>query len=145
MNIGIIGLGILGKAYKNGFSKWGHKVISYDIKGNFNFKYILKSKIVFICVPSPSKKNGECDTSIVNSVIKKLYKFKYPGIVVIASTVKIGYTKKVIRLYRNLKICCVPELLKERSSKKFSIIFIIFFLKFTLRHQNISLHQMLKI
>lgn len=118
MNIGIIGLGVLGSAYKSGFLKWGHNVLTYDIKGKYYFENILNSKIVFICVPSPSKKNGECDTSIVDSVIKKLNNFKYKGVVVIASTVKIGFTRKAIKSYRKLSICCVPEMLKERSSKK---------------------------
>ena len=118
MNIGIIGLGILGKAYKNGFIKWGHKVISYDIKGNFRFNNILKSNIIFICVPSPSKKNGGCNTTIVASVIKKLNNLNYKGVIAIASTVEIGFTKKAVYKYKSLNICCVPELLKERSSKK---------------------------
>ena len=35
MNIGIIGLGVLGTAYKSGFLKWGHNVLTYDIKGKY--------------------------------------------------------------------------------------------------------------
>ena len=65
MNIGIIGLGVLGTAYKSGFLKY-HNVLTYDIKGKYYFENNLNSKIVFIYVPSPSKKNGECDTSIVS-------------------------------------------------------------------------------
>ena len=117
MNIGIIGLGVLGKAYKKGFQKWGHKIISYDIKGNYNFNNLHKADVVFICVPSPNNKNGSCDTSIVKSVIAKLNILKFKGIVAIASTIEIGFTSKIKTLYKSLKICCVPELLKERSAK----------------------------
>ena len=37
MKIGVIGLGVLGKAYVKGFTTWGHKVTPYDIKGKFVF------------------------------------------------------------------------------------------------------------
>ena len=30
MNIGVIGLGIVGSAYKDGFTLWGHTVTGYD-------------------------------------------------------------------------------------------------------------------
>lgn len=118
MNIGIIGIGVLGKAYLNGFKKWGHKVITYDIKGKYNFKHILKSDVVFLCVPSPSNKDGRCDTSIVESAINKLNISNYKGIISIASTVEIGFTKRISKKFKNLKICSVPELLKERSASK---------------------------
>ncbi len=118
MKIGVIGIGVLGKAYVNGFTKWGHKVVQYDIRGNFNFENILKTEICFVCVPSPSKKNGDCNTRIVESVLKKLNKKKFNGIICIASTVNIGFTSKSISKFRNLKICGVPELLKERNSDK---------------------------
>lgn len=118
MKIGIIGLGVLGKAYQKGFTTWGHKVTPYDIKGKFIFEKILKTEICFICVPSPSKKNGDCDTRTVDSVLKKLSKKKFNGIICIASTVSIGFTSRSISQFKNLKICSVPELLKERSSAK---------------------------
>ena len=118
MKIGVIGIGVLGKAYVKGFDKWGHKVVPYDIKGNFNFEKVLKTKICFVCVPSPSLKNGDCDTRIVESVLRKLDKRKFNGVICIASTVNIGFTSKSILKFRNLKICSVPELLKERSSAK---------------------------
>ena len=118
MKLGVIGMGVLGKAYKNGFTRWGHKVIQYDIIGNFVFSRLLKTDALFICVPSPSMKNGRCDTSIVDSVLEKLNSIKYKGIIGIASTVEIGFTSISISKYKKLKICSVPELLKERSSSK---------------------------
>ncbi len=118
MKIGVIGIGVLGSAYVKGFTKWGHFVVPYDIKGNFDFKKILKTQICFVCVPSPSMKNGNCDTRIVDSVLRKLNKEKFSGVICIASTVNIGFTSKSISKFKNLKICGVPELLKERSSAK---------------------------
>ena len=118
MKIGIIGIGVLGKAYKKGFSAWKHKIIPYDIKGRYSFSNIISSEVIFICVPSPSLKKGGCDTRIVESVIKKLNNHKYKGIISIASTVEIGFTSKIIKKFKSLKICSVPELLKERSASK---------------------------
>ena len=118
MKIGVIGIGVLGKAYVRGFNSWGHNVFPYDIKGNFDFKKILKTDICFICVPSPSLKNGDCDTRIVESVLRKLSKESFSGVICIASTVNIGFTSSSISKFKNLKICSVPELLKERSSAK---------------------------
>tara|TARA_B100000941_G_scaffold275666_1_gene237701 strand:- start:3798 stop:4583 length:786 start_codon:yes stop_codon:yes gene_type:complete len=118
MNIGVIGIGVLGKAYVKGFKKWGHKIVQYDIKGNFSFNKLLDTEICFVCVPSPSMGNGKCDTRIVESVLRKLNNEKFKGLICIASTVDIGFTSKSISKYKKLKICGVPELLKERSSAK---------------------------
>ena len=74
MNIGVIGLGIVGSAYKDGFTLWGHTVTGYDKKGKNNFRKILNCDLVFICVPTPSKKDGSCDISIIASVLSKLSK-----------------------------------------------------------------------
>jgi UDPglucose 6-dehydrogenase len=114
MNLGVIGAGIVGSAYIKGLKKWGHRVSIYDIKLQNPFSEILNSKIVFICVPSPSKKNGECDTSIIESVIRKLNLNLYKGEVVICSTVFPGFTKKMQKKYKKVSISCVPELLRER-------------------------------
>ena len=114
MNLGVIGAGVVGSAYIKGLKKWGHRVAVYDIKLQNPFSEILSSKIIFICVPSPSKKNGECDTSIIESVIRKLNLNLYKGEVVICSTVYPGFTKKMQIKYKKISISCVPELLRER-------------------------------
>lgn len=114
MNLGVIGAGVVGSAYIKGLKKWGHKVLVYDIKLRKPFSEILNSKIIFICVPSPSKKNGECDTSIIESVIKRLSINLYKGKVVICSTVFPGFTNKIQDKHKKISISCVPELLRER-------------------------------
>ena len=118
MNIGVIGLGIVGSAYKDGFTLWGHAVVGYDKKGKNNFSKILNCDLVFICVPTPSKKDGSCDISIIASVLSKLSKSNYSGEAVICSTVEPGSTNKLQLRYKNLKISCVPEILRERCAFK---------------------------
>ena len=73
MKIGIIGVGVVGKAIKNGFEDF-HEIFLHDPKlgtkledvtGNTNFCYI--------AVPTPSNpETGECDISIIESVLEQL-------------------------------------------------------------------------
>lgn len=118
MIIGVVGLGVVGSANKYGFEKIGHKVIVHDIKYKTNIRDLNKTNIVFLCVPTPSNKDGSCNTSIVDSVLKNLEKIKYKGIICIRSSTEPGFTEKVIKKYKNNKICFVPEFLRERMAKK---------------------------
>ena len=118
MIIGIIGLGVVGSANKYGFKKIGHKVFVHDIKLKTKIENLIKTKIIFLCVPTPSNKNGSCNTSIVESVIKDLHSINYKGIICIRSSTEPGFTEKVIKKYKNNRICFVPEFLRERMAKK---------------------------
>jgi UDP-glucose 6-dehydrogenase len=63
MNIGIIGLGVVGSANKAGFDQLGHTVVVHDIKLNTTIDLIQHTECVFVCVPTPSKPNGDCNTA----------------------------------------------------------------------------------
>lgn len=115
MKIGIVGLGVIGSACKYGFEKLGHDVIVHDIKQNTNITDVLNTEICYICVPTPSDQNGGCDTSIVESVVRELNEYNYIGIVAIKSTVK-PTTTEYLKSTTNLKICFVPEFLRERCA-----------------------------
>jgi UDPglucose 6-dehydrogenase len=116
MNIGIIGLGIIGGACKYGFEKLGHDVSAYDIKilGS-KIEDVLGTEICFICVPTPSLPDGSCDVSIVESVVADLGRSDYKGIVAIKSTVK-PTTSERLKNQTNLEVCFVPEFLRERCA-----------------------------
>jgi len=118
MEIGIIGLGIVGKATKNGFQSLGHDVSIHDIALDTSIDDVLKTELCFICVPTPSKETGECDVSIVQNVVKDLVDKKYKGIICIKSTVSPGTTLELIYKYedRGIDICFVPEFLRERCA-----------------------------
>ena len=88
IKIGIIGLGVIGSACKYGFEKLGHKVIVHDIKLNTNIVDVISTDICYICVPTPSKDDGSCDTTIVEEVVLTLYNMNYKGVIAIKSTVK---------------------------------------------------------
>jgi UDPglucose 6-dehydrogenase len=114
MKIGIVGLGAVGNAIKKGFSFLNHEVYIHDIKFKTNLSDVINTEIVYICVPTPIGKNGSCDTSIVEKVVKDLHKLNYDGIIAIKSTVIPGTTQKLIKKYSNTKICHVPEFLREK-------------------------------
>lgn len=72
-----------------------------------------------ICVPTPSGSNGECNTSIVESVISELsIKCTKETFIIIKSTVVPGTCKKLYEKYhkKNLDIVLVPEFLTERRA-----------------------------
>jgi len=118
MIIGIIGLGVVGSANRYGFKKIGHKVLVHDIKLNTKIENLIKTDIIFLCVPTPSNKDGSCNTNIVEGVLRDLNKIRYNGIICIRSSTEPGFTEKVIKKYNNFKICFVPEFLRERMANK---------------------------
>ena len=118
MRIGIVGLGIVGKANSRGFKLKKHKVLCHDTILKTRIESLLNTEIIYICVPTPSRKNGSCNTDIVESVISELIKINYKGIIAIRSTVELKFTEKMIKKYKNKNICFVPEFLRERSAEK---------------------------
>ena len=75
MNIGVIGLGYVGSAIVGGMENHC-KVLSYDKykqSTNSSVSNLIENvEIVFVCVPTPMKKDGSCDTSIVESVLQEI-------------------------------------------------------------------------
>ena len=116
MKIGIIGLGAVGSANKQGFEHLGHEVLVHDIKLDTTMQDVLLTEINFVCVPTPSTADGQCDTSILESVIQELDDNKYKGIIAIRSTSVPGFTQEMIEKHKNLAICFVPEFLRERCA-----------------------------
>jgi UDPglucose 6-dehydrogenase len=116
MKIGIIGWGTVGSAVGEGFKMLGHDVKKHDPKLNTVINDVLDTEIVFICVPTPSGENGECDLSIVHKTIKDLKFLEYSGVIALKSTSVPGTTQTIINQYNDRDICFVPEFLRERSA-----------------------------
>jgi len=116
MKIGIIGLGAVGSANKQGFEHIGHEVLVHDVKLDTTIQDVLSTEINFICVPTPSTDDGQCDTTIIESVIQELDDSNYTGIIAIRSTSVPGFTQSMIEKHKTLAICFVPEFLRERCA-----------------------------
>jgi UDPglucose 6-dehydrogenase len=75
----------------------------------------------FICVPTNSTIDGDCDTSIVEKVISDLSKsIKKRTVIIIKSTVKPGTSRKMHKLYgknRLIDVVFCPEFLRELTYK----------------------------
>lgn len=114
MFIGIVGKGVVGGATGFAFEKLGHKVIYHDTKLSTSIKDLKDCEVTFICVPTPQKEDGSCDTSIVESVLDELHDTLYrDGIYVIKSTVEPGFTDDMITKFNNNRIVFNPEFLRE--------------------------------
>ena len=53
MNVGIVGLGVVGSAVRYGLEKLGHNVVGHDIALGTNIEDLVGTEIVFLCVPTP--------------------------------------------------------------------------------------------
>lgn len=120
MKIGIIGSrGIVGSACSYGFRKLGHEILEHDIviEGS-RLENLLQAALVFICVPTPAKDNGACDTSIVEGCVNQLLELGYKGHICVKSTVTPGTIQRMLDDAPNVwrSISFVPEFLRERHA-----------------------------
>jgi UDPglucose 6-dehydrogenase len=111
--IGFIGQGFIGKNYADDFEERGYKIVRYDNQNYSNNKDLIKTcDIVFIAVPTPSV-NEKFQDNIIFEVLKLISDNK---IAVIKSTIKIGTTDKMQKLYPNKYIIHSPEFLTEATA-----------------------------
>lgn len=117
MQVGIIGVGMVGGAMRHGFNLVGREVLVHDPRlPETTLAGALKAPIVFVCVPTPARKDGSCDTSIVEKVVGEIAQKKYKGLVVIKSTVEPGTTDRLAKKHRGLRIAFCPEFLREKAA-----------------------------
>ena len=94
----------------NYFSNIYDLINNSEIKDNNNINYI------FIAVPTPSDSDGNCDTSLVHSVIKQIYEYQTKStIIIIKSTLCPGTTLKLHNEFKNIDIIICPEFLTEKN------------------------------
>jgi len=123
MKIGIIGNGFVGQAIVHGFILHTDDILVYDKdpkRSTHSMKELVKnSDIIFICVPTPMFESGECDLSIVESVVEELSQHNDidQKTIVIKSTVVPGTSEKLANKYLNMNFVFNPEFLTERRAR----------------------------
>ena len=123
MRIGIVGQGYVGSAVREVFSKH-YETNTFDLNGKCTCKsmdeLIDNSDIIFVCVPTPMKKDGSCDTSIVDSVVHELNDLAITRqdanrIIAIKSTVPPGTTNRLNKECEFVSVIFNPEFLTEAN------------------------------
>ncbi len=113
--IGVIGLGSVGHALGT-IMGYFYDVVGYDIVGDYDWNKILICKAVFVCVQTPSSSDGRLDCSRVSDVLARLSDSDYDGVVVIKSTLGLGYMDEVRSEFPDLRLVYSPEFLREKSA-----------------------------
>jgi UDPglucose 6-dehydrogenase len=124
MKLGVIGQGFVGGAVYQGMKNY-FDVYTYDINGKCTesslFELIEKVNVTFLCLPTPMRKSGECDLSIVENclsqvdmLVKSLNKKDF--IVIIKSTIPPGTTERLNKSNENINVIFNPEFLTEANA-----------------------------
>ena len=124
MTIGIVGQGYVGSAIKVGFESHYdlHTYDKFDLAKstlpNIN-DLVQECEVIFVCVPTPMRKDGTCYTGIVEEVVKEIDYCvdtdRDKPIVVIKSTVPPGTTDRLNKSYSNVNVIFNPEFLTEEN------------------------------
>jgi len=134
--IGCVGQGFVGTAVREKL-KQSFSVYTYDkfnddnclmyTDGKVNEPFRLSltpvvdnCRVIFVCVPTPMFEDGECDTSIVESVIDDIAKecetLDKSVIAIVKSTVPPGTTEKLNSISNRVTVGFSPEFLTEANS-----------------------------
>lgn len=101
--IGIVGLGYVGQAILDCYDRKGCSIVTVDVdpeKSTGHYQDLMDCEAVFVCVPSPSKEDGSCDTSILNSVLYMLKDYK--NVIISKTTAPPEFYEKMQLVYPNL-------------------------------------------
>jgi UDPglucose 6-dehydrogenase len=114
MKVGIYGYGFVGQATH--MLMMINPVI-YDLKEPYNtleqFSEIMKTDLLFLCVPTPMNHDGLFDDSIITASLDKLIDKGYKGVVVVKSTTLF----RVLQPYQDkLNILFNPEFLNQNTN-----------------------------
>ncbi len=117
---GVIGHGVVGKAHAKVWAEHVAEIKIHDANPDRSINSLEEtagSDYVFIAVPTNRRSGSyECDTDIIESVFKKLAEIPKCGVVVIKSTVPMGFSDEMSKTYPGLTIIHHPEFLTERLS-----------------------------
>ena len=122
INIGIIGLGYVGSAIKNFFANKECNIYTFDTNSDkassaHSVKNLLANNLdfIFLCLPTPMKKDGSCSIKIVDETLEDINNLNYRGVVILKSTMPPKTTENFQKSYNELRIIFNPEFLTEAN------------------------------
>ena len=117
--IGIVGQGFVGTAVHEGLKQY-FSIETYDIAKTSTCESLAdlseKSDVVFVCLPTPMKKDGSCHIDIVESTLLGLDVINECKTIVVKSTIPPGTTEKWNSLFTNIQVVFNPEFLTEANA-----------------------------
>jgi UDPglucose 6-dehydrogenase len=113
--VGVVGLGSVGWAVVHKMREF-YECVKYDIydPAYYIWEDILKSDIIFICISTPPH-NNRLDCSGIEETIDRLSTCNYRGLIVIKSTLQVGFMDRVVIKHSTLRLVYMPEFLREDS------------------------------
>ena len=123
--IEVIGQGFVGNAVYQKFKNY-FDVLTNDLdetKSTSTVENMVQvCDTIFLCLPTPMKKDGRCDVSILEGVLSNIDlladNHETRKTIVIKSTITPGTTEKFNQTYESLDIVFNPEFLTERNAVK---------------------------
>ena len=112
--LGFYGKGVVGSAL---MAALGGEYFIDKKKRNISDKDMAKRRYIFICVPTPLRKDGACDTRIVEECVANTAKHSKEPIFVIKSTVIPGTADMLMDKY-NVRIVSNPEFLTAATAEE---------------------------
>jgi UDPglucose 6-dehydrogenase len=116
MKIGIIGFGYVGNAIG-----WSHRhdllvIRDPKIKNSADFDQFVGCNAIYVCAPTPSLSNGECDTTVLEEILKELslVLLDTPTLIICKSTAPPGTYERLHKQYPTIVHC--PEFLTAADS-----------------------------
>jgi len=124
--IGIVGQGFVGSAVREGM-KHAFKIESFDTDpektsscSNIPELVDCIDEVVFVCLPTPMRPTGQCDTRLVESVVGDINdaacRLNKKIIAVVKSTVEPGTTARLDAQCAHISVVFNPEFLTEANS-----------------------------
>ena len=99
------------------------EITRISLNGNLSLKsagpesIFLDSKVFFLCLPTNlDHKTNKLNVDLIDTYVDKILNNAPDSIIVIRSTVPIGYTKSLIKKFQNESIIFSPEFLQEGKS-----------------------------
>lgn len=114
--IGFIGLGFVGEAIREHYAGFERICIDTDVTRGYvgTYKEIMNAEGIFVCVPSPQRLDGSCNTDILENVLANLKDYK--GVIISKVTATPDVYERLGRQYPNL--VHIPEFLTAANAAK---------------------------